>query len=212
MRKGLLIVPMFLMLASPAEAHQPRIVGYKSNNQILDVQTSQAFYGKLAGSPARFLLGNDKPFNLYVQITSPDVPDAHQDWQVRIKRFGGNWSRSLPTRKPWEKMFEPFGGDHYLLGGELDTKVPAGLYEIKVSRPGMRGTYVLVVGKAEHFGAGDAVRALRDIPIIKHDYFNQGWLQAYLSRTVPLVLIFVVPLIVLIWLMLRKPKSQRSSP
>jgi hypothetical protein len=104
-------------------------------------------------------------------------------------------------------MFEPFGGDHYLLGGELDIKVPAGLYEIRVSRPGMHGTYVLVVGKQEKFGAGDSVRALRDIPIIKHDYFGQGWFESYATRTVPIILILVAPFLFLIWRMLRRPKK-----
>ena len=207
MRRVLLALFCFLVFTAQAEAHQPRIIGTQTKNQILDTQTSQAFYGKLDGHPARFLLGNSKPFNLYVQITTPDLPGSHQDWWVWIHRYGGGWNRSLPHRKPWEKMFEPFGGDHYLIGGELDKRAPAGLYEILVGRPSMRGTYILVVGKKESFGAGDTVRALRDIPIIKHDYFGASWLEAYLSRTVPILLIFLVPIFILIWRLWRTPRQ-----
>jgi len=35
-----LAIPIILLTASPASAHQPRIVGYAAHNQILDRETS----------------------------------------------------------------------------------------------------------------------------------------------------------------------------
>ena len=200
------VVAMTLVLAGTvalpgtAAAHQPRLVGAATRVRVSDPEISKAYYARLAGRPARYVIRSPAPFTLYAQITVPDVAGAHRDWRLTVRR-GAAVLATLRTPAPrWKTFYEPFGGDHYLTGAEFRRRVPGGDYSVQVSRPGDRGVYVLAIGEAERFGPASGLRALLDLPRIKHDYFGQSWPRALITRSVPVTLIAVLALCGLIWI------------
>ena len=74
---------------------------------------------------------------------------------------------------------------------------------MQVTRPGNRGIYVLAIGEAEQWGPSEALSALMALPTIKHDYFHQSVLQAWLTRTVPALAVLVALILLAGWLLTR---------
>ena len=74
---------------------------------------------------------------------------------------------------------------------------------MQVSRSGNRGIYALAIGEAEQWGPIEALSALMALPTIKHDYFHQSLLQAWLTRTVPAIAILVALILLAGWLLRR---------
>lgn len=69
---ALLLVFLFTSL-SMVTAHQPRLeVGqnatYENAIVVETPEISQAFYGKLTGSPNYYKITSDKPFKLYINL------------------------------------------------------------------------------------------------------------------------------------------------
>ncbi len=193
-----------LVVASPAIAHQPHVVGDAATVVVSDPEISKAYYGRLPGVPARYEIVSRRPFTLYAQITVPDIRGARRDYRLTILGPGGQLLAQLNTpTSHWKRFFEPFGGDHYLTGPEYRRHVPVGHYIVQVSRPGNRGTYVLAIGEAEQWGPIEALSALMALPTIKHDYFHQSVPQAWLTRTVPAMAVLVALILLAGWLLHR---------
>lgn len=217
-RSVLAAVPGFvwLVVASPAVAHQPHVVGDAERVRVSDPEISKAYYGRLPGVPARFEIVSRRPFTLYAQITVPDIRGARRDYRLTILGPGGQLLAQLSTPSPhWKRFFEPFGGDHYLTGPEYRRHVPAGQYIVQVARPTNRGTYVVAIGEAEHWGPIEALSALLALPTIKHDYFHESGLQAWLTRTVPAIAVLVALILLALWLLnkliRRLPKHRQAT-
>lgn len=193
-----------LVAASPAVAHQPHVVGDAARVAVSDPEISKAYYGRLPGVPARYEIVSRRPFTLYAQITVPDISGARRDYRLTILGPDGRVLAQLSTPSShWKRFFEPFGGDHYLTGPEYRRHVPAGHYIVQVARPTNRGTYVLAIGEAEQWGPIEALSALIALPTIKHDYFHQSVLQAWLTRTVPAIAVLVALILLAGWLLNR---------
>ena len=193
-----------LALAPAAQAHQPEIVGRAIVVHVTDPEVSKAYYAHLPGRPARYVIVSARPFSLYTQITVPDVRGALRDYRVVI--FGPSRRLavlSTPAQR-WKKFFEPFGGDHYLTGAEFRRRVAAGRYVVLVTRPGNVGTYVLAIGEKERWGPLAAVRALAALPVIKRNYFGESAARAWLTRTIPAVLIAVAVATLAVWALMRR--------
>jgi hypothetical protein len=142
-----------LVVASPAVAHQPHVVGDAARVAVSDPEISKAYYGRLPSVPARYEIVSRRPFTLYAQTTVPDISGARRDYRLTILGPDGPLLAQLSTpTSHWKQFFEPFGGDHYLTGPEYRRHVPAGHYIVQVTRPGNRGTYVLAIGEAEQWG------------------------------------------------------------
>ena len=58
-----------LVVAFPAVAHQPHVVGDAARVAVSDPEISKAYYGRLPGVPARYEIVGRRPFTLYAQIT-----------------------------------------------------------------------------------------------------------------------------------------------
>lgn len=195
---------IWLVVASPAVAHQPRIVGYAARVAVRDPEISKAYYGRLPGAPARYEIVSGQPFTLYAQITVPDIHGARRDYRLTILGPDGRLLSQLSTAASrWKRFYEPFGGDHYLTGPEYRRRVPAGRYIVQVAGPGKRGTYVLAIGEAEQWGPIEGLSALMALPAIKHDYFRESVLQAWLTRTAPAMVVLVALILFAAWLLNR---------
>ena len=201
-----------LLLAPAAQAHQPKIVGRATVVHVSDPEVSRAYYGHLPGRPARYVIVSPRPFTLYTQITVPDVQGALRDFRVVVFGPAGRLAVLSTPAPRWKKFFEPFGGDHYLTGAEFRHRVAAGRYGVQVSRPGNVGTYVLAIGEKERWGPLAAVRALAALPVIKRNYFGESSAHAWLSRTIPAVLIAMLAIALVVWALMRRRarRAQRA--
>ena len=176
-----------------ARAHQPHVVGDARLVRVTgDPELSRAYYARLPGTPARYVIDSPRPFTLYAQTTVPDVAGAPRDWRLRVTGPDGVLADRRTPASGWQPFDEPFGGDRYLTGPEVRRRVPAGRYVVEVSRPGGRGDYVQVIGEAERWDLGSAIGALFDLPRIGHGWFGRSWPAAWLRRTVPVLLVLLL--------------------
>lgn len=74
----------------------------------------------------------------------------------------------------WESSYEPFWNDTYLKGPEYRARVPAGRYSIRVTSTDTTIKYSLAVGERETFDIMETLSAIRTIPIIKRDFFDES--------------------------------------
>ena len=77
-----------LIVASPAVAHQPHVVGDAARVVVSDPEISKAYYGRLPGVPARYEIVSRRPFTLYAQITVPDIRGDDQPISHGVDRRG----------------------------------------------------------------------------------------------------------------------------
>jgi hypothetical protein len=202
------------LLLLPVAAHQPALVR-ESLTIVNDPEVSQAFYGELHGSPAYFQIQSSTGFDLYVQLTLPDVPGIGKDVSARITKDGDPGFIEVldGTNHTWTPFYEEFGGDEYWSGPEFNQTVGPGTYTIEVYRPVNQGTYVFVVGEKEEFPLDVTLRTLFLLPVLKTDYFQKPPYAVLFSRMgvlyLPFILgaFFLVGLIV--WLFKRKRKKAK---
>lgn len=178
--KYLVSVSLFLLIVGPslASAHQPQIVvGERPITLIVEPEISKAYYGQLSGEPHVFTVDAREPFDFYLNVLVPDVPNAKKDVsaalinpaspEVPIVVIGGGEAK-------WEPFFEEFSRDSYFRSEEFRTKLPAGEYEIRVWSSNNDSVYSLAVGEIESFGFKDIVDAYIRIPQIKSFFFEQS--------------------------------------
>ncbi len=198
------------VLSAAAFAHQPRLVGDAPAIDVRNPEISQAFYARLAGRPQRYRILCAKPFLLYVNLLVPDLPGIDTDYRAVIYRSGetpGDIVAVLDGRAfTWKPFFEPFGGDHYLVGPECQQDVPAGSYIIVVSSPDFEGRYALAIGKEERFPVGEILRTIAVLPRLKKDFFGKSPLAAFfnLSGVFLLVVAGIATGLALIFVILRR--------
>jgi hypothetical protein len=196
----------FVAVGDPADAHQPEIVGQAKQVRVSDPEISKAYYGRLPGTPVDFTIESPTAFTLYAQLTVPDIPRVHRDHRLTVVGPTGRLAVLTTPPSRWRKFYEPFGGDHYLVGPELRRQVAAGRYTVEVSRPGNRGTYVLAVGEEERWGPAEGVSALVALPAVKRDYFGESLARAWLARTVPAIVILAAALLLVAFVAVRLSK------
>jgi len=173
-----------LLVAGTALAHQPRLVDDKPSIEVKDPEISQAFYARLAGNPQSYYIRSDVPLRLYVNILVPDIAGIDTDYEAVISREAGSGEEVVARLDgqtyAWRPFFEPFGGDHYLLGPEYDEQVPAGTYVLTVSSPDNAGKYALAIGKIEKFPPKEMARTIVALPKLKK-YFGKSPWTAYFN-------------------------------
>lgn len=180
MKKQLLTISVFSILAigvfvlpSPASAHQPRLVE-TSEITVVDPAVSKAYYGTLAGSPHTYTVHTTEPFNLYVGILMPYAEDSKKDVKAEIRK-GSDIIQVIGGKDAdWKSMFEFFGQSTYWDGGEYKAQVEAGTYTITVSSAENDSKYSLAIGEIEAFNGSETMNALKLIPELKSNFFNES--------------------------------------
>ena len=180
--KGCPFVPALVLgvlaAAGPSLAHQPRLVGESPSIEVRSPEVSQAFYARLAGEPQTYRIRSEVPFRLYVNLLVPDLPGVETDYEAVVFREGdggGPLVRLDGTAAVWRPFFEPFGGDRYRIGPELDRDVPAGTYAVVVRSADNIGKYVLAVGRTERFPLREMARTLAVLPRLKTYFGRSPW-------------------------------------
>ncbi|MCG3769221.1 MAG: hypothetical protein JW384_00342 [Nitrosomonadaceae bacterium] len=169
-----------LASAHTASAHQPAYIDTQTAVSIPDADTSRAYYGELTGTPAMYTISSDKDFSLYLNILSPYLPGAKQDFSVTVTNATGTTIATLNAPvTAWQEWYEEFAGDTYWKGPEFKQPVPAGTYTISVSNPGNTGKYVLAPGEAEVFSVKGTPSTIQEIYLVKTYFFEKPWYSVF---------------------------------
>jgi len=201
MRRYLLAIALILVsfaAAAGVQAHQPRYLRENKLTVINNPEVSQAFYGELKGSEAQYLIELKQAQDLYLQLLAPDLPGVGKDktavvaYQPELGDRAVNFAQLDLPAEQWEKYFEEYAGDNYFKGPELKKPAEPGYYIVKISSPDNQGKYVLVVGEKEEFPAGETVKALITMPLLKKNFFAEpltDWFDGNIGRYIGLSLL-----------------------
>jgi hypothetical protein len=202
MKKTYLIL-LIIASISLVLAHQPRVdlEGTLDNPiQVEKPEVSKAYYGELTGNSEYYEIDSETEFLLYLNILAPDIEGARRDFIVEVLKE----KEVIFTLKgdDWEEFYEPFGGDSYLQGPELEEQVSSGVYLIKVSNTDNSGKYSLAVGKIESFPPFEIIKTIFVLPKLKKDFFNKSPLTAYFNLVGLFLLIFLIIIAAIIFAVL----------
>ena len=205
----LFVILFFVFVPVFVFAHQPRLV--EGNFiEVKNPEISQAFYGELAGEPAYYKIESDKPFNLYVGILVPDIPDIGKNVsaEIYLEKEGQKELLALldGLNHSWPGYHEEFANDDYFWGPEFrdenaeefipkGIRVESGVYLVKVFSPDNQGKYVFVVGEKEEFPAGEIINTIKILPKLKSDFFGKSAWSAFFNR---IGLFLIIPLLIII--------------
>ncbi|MFH1332054.1 MAG: hypothetical protein ABIH63_02095 [archaeon] len=199
-----------LLLISVAEAHQPRIVYDRNNNQenpiiITQPEISRAYYGELKGQEDNYMIIAREPFKLYLNILTPyNLNENRKDFKVEVRDFENRKVLTLDgTQAEWTLYFEEFARDYYMKGPETSKELKGGVYYMKVSNSNNQGKYSLAAGEKETFPLNEIFKTYYAIPRIKTEFFNQPWYKVYINF-VGIALAITLAIIITILLLLKK--------
>lgn len=164
---SLLIVPTLTY------AHQPRVTESETT-KIVDPEISKVYYGQLKGNSHSYFIESEQPFNLYVNILTPDIKSQKNDVSARIYKNETEIVYLNGLDHNWTRFYEPFGADKYWSGPEFDTNAESGNYEIIITSTNNDSKYALAVGKIESFNTKEVINTLKIIPKIKHLFFEKS--------------------------------------
>jgi hypothetical protein len=155
-----------------ALAHTPRFVdaGQHETTAISDLETSQALYGILRGSPHlyTFEISSTTPvtFSLSIPNLEQATPDVGLLLIKRTDKSVEEVARALPGDASWNVWYEWFGGDSYQLGPVLEETLDPGVYNLEVSTPLNTTKYVLSFGTVERLDL--SLELYRNLIGVKH--------------------------------------------
>lgn len=186
-------------------AHQPRFPEW---NQTLvpDPEISKAYYAKLSWDTQEYQIISNTWFDLYVNILVPANTNQKKDVSVMIFQ---NEDRNKPfATLDWvnfqrTRFFEEFGRDTYRKWPEFSGKVSSWIYDIVVMSTTNDSKYSLAIGQIEKFDFREWLNALRLIPRIKRDFFDESPIGFILSPMWWGIIIMMYVMSFIIWFLYR---------
>lgn len=154
-------------------AHQPRITESRET-LVIDPEISKAYYGELAGEPDVYIIETKEPFDLYVGILVPDKENSKKDVTAEIRSGDEVLATIGGDNANWKTFFEPFGQSTYWDGGEYKARAEAGSYSVIVTSANNNSKYSLAIGEIEAFDGKEGMNALRLIPELKREFFEES--------------------------------------
>lgn len=173
LKKIILFFILVLLVQTIALAHQPRITESRFTT-VTDPEISKAYYGELTGLPDMYQIHASEAFDLYVNVLVPDIEGQKKDVSATILKDGNEIAILDGTTFAWKQFFEPFGHDSYLMGPEYKARAEAGEYEIRITSTNNDSKYSLAVGEIENFDFKETMNALKLIPQLKKNFFNES--------------------------------------
>ena len=129
------------------------------------------------GEPDTYIIESTTSFDLYVNVLVPDITGQKKDVFVAITKDGETGALLAVlggVNANWKQFFEPFGVSTYWQGPEYKARAEAGRYEVRVWSESNDSKYSLAIGEGEFFDIGEILNALRLVPQIKSDFFNES--------------------------------------
>jgi hypothetical protein len=179
----LFLCAVFVLVPAIALAHQPRITT-QAVTIVSDPEVSKAYYGQLMDEPHVYHISASSSFNLYVNVLVPDIAEQKKDVSIAIIKDGNTHIPfvvldGIPFM--WKHFWEEFGRDSYWQGPEYKARVEPGDYTIQVWSSNNDSRYSLAIGETEAFDAKEGWNAIKLIPQIKRDFFNESPAGFFLS-------------------------------
>ena len=198
-----LAILLFLVFApSIALAHQPRLTESRQT-LVPEPEISKAYYAKLMGGPDTYIIESATPFDLYVNVLVPDIVGQKKDVSAVVIK-DGQTDAPLATiggvGADWKQFYEPFGVSTYWRGPEYKTRAEAGRYEVHVWSSNNDSKYSLAIGEGEFFNNKEIWNALRLVPKIKSEFFEESpasFIKSPFGYGL-IILMYVLALIVLV--------------
>jgi hypothetical protein len=173
---ALSILSFLVLMPSIALAHQPRLTQSRQT-LVPEPEISKAYYAKLMGEPDTYIIESSTPFDLYVNVLVPDIAGQKKDVSAAVFKDGETNSPLAViggVNADWQQFYEPFGVSTYLRGPEYKASVEAGRYEVRVWSTNNDSKYSLAIGEGEFFDGGEIWNALRLVPRIKSEFFEES--------------------------------------
>lgn len=170
---SLALVLIISCIERPGLAHQP-IITESKEILVSEPEISKGYYGKLSGAPHVYTIKSEVPFELYVGILVPATKTPKEDVSAQIRQGSKTLATIGGPAAQWKAFFEPFGQSAYRDGGEYKVHAGAGVYSVVVSSSNNDSRYVLGVGETELFGPNEIWRAIRVIPDLKRNFFDES--------------------------------------
>lgn len=160
-------------------AHQPKFPD-EGVTHVANPNVSQAYYGELDGEPALYRVEAPESLLLYVGVMVPNLPYVTRDVSAEVLVETDSVPATVAVLDAaawnWQTFHEPVANDDYFQGPEVRTRVGPGSYTVRVTRPGNRGKYVLVIGERESFPPGEIVRVIGVMPRLKRYFDKPAWM------------------------------------
>lgn len=201
----LIIFFLFLTAATPALAHNPRLVYDKEAPSsapiiISNPDISQAFYGRLKGSPEYYRFDLKDKQDFYFHTLAPDVAGITKDISAELFSTDGiSVSVLNATESEWPAYHEKFAGDNYFAGPEKTISLEPGAYTIKIFNGINEGKYVLVVGQRESFPPREIWGTIVNLPALKI-YFETSPFSAYFNYVGLFMAVLIVVVLLIFFL------------
>lgn len=161
---------------------------------IQNLTTLQHFYGTLTDAPHLYTFHVDEPTDVSLALFVPDLPDQKNDMSILLLRKKVRGldlvTRLEAARASWLSSTWWSTGDTYRKGGEWSESLDIGDYEVEVSTPSNRGSYVLSLGTLSTTTLSSYTAQVRTLFCIKQ-FFHKSGIAALESPLlfVPLVLL-----------------------
>lgn len=192
--------------------HKPKLLLNYDNSQISntilinDPEISQAFYGILHNHVAYYTIEQSKPFEMYLDLSTPTKLDSSINNSFFVNIYWLNQNnyqliKKLQARN-FTKFYEEYGGDTYYRSIILDEQFNSGNYLIEVTNDLYDAKYVLAIGKLEDFSIQDSLEAITSIYIIKTQFFDKSpsaIFEGRIMKTLALVLIFIAIILIILY-------------
>lgn len=128
------------------------------------IDTTNAFYGKLDDSPHTYEFTTNKTFTLTAAIYTPRIEEPQKNLYgiiVRVKKEGGVEEVARLGGGKWEAVRDRSAAITYLTGPTYEATLGAGTYRFEVSTPDNIGYYKLVIGNEKMKTSFSEVREVR---------------------------------------------------
>jgi hypothetical protein len=175
---------------------------------VKEPEISKAYYGELNKAPVIFLISTSEPFNLYVNLLTPDLDDSRKDLEMSIFDSNDQLIAHLVGNN-WTKYYEKFARDWYWKGPEFDTTESAGTYKLILTNLNNQGEYAVAIGKIESFPPKVLLTLFPELIKIKTQVFHKPWYSAF-NNIFGYALGGIIMTIILLILVLSKMEKKKG--
>jgi hypothetical protein len=172
----LAIISFLVFVPTIVLAHQPRLTESRQTF-VPEPEISKAYYAKLMGEPDTYIIESSTPFDLYVNVLVPDIAGQKKDVSATVIKDG---QADTPLAvlggvdADWKQFYEPFGVSTYWRGPEYKVRAEPGQYEVRVWSSNNDSKYSIAIGEGEFFDSAEIWNALRLVPQIKSEFFEES--------------------------------------
>ncbi len=179
-----LAIALFFLSSAPlfAFAYVP-VFASKEGVMVSEPIRAHRFFGELLEESAVFRFSLKEGGIIYLNLMTPaSVNSSGKFDAVIVNESAGTVTAILEAGAlDWQSYRDPYIGEDFIRGPELNMSVPAGEYRVVVTSPGNVGKFVLQIGQEESFSIGDYFALYKMGPTLKRDFFETTQISFFTS-------------------------------